>query len=114
MTILLTHSRKKYEVEVITTSILYNGQIMNVIHPAHQLGLWAVKYGPTISPLFHEDYTPVLGTYKRPSGHKGVFQVMLDIATHKVVKELKDREKGVAILQKIENVHTQPCNMRFW
>lgn len=114
MTIKIKVARKQYEVESFTSLVVFKGKTMTVTYPGQPLGLWTVKYGSGLTPLFHEDLTPILGTYKRPSGHKGVFQVMMDIITHKVITELKDREKGLILLQDIEAIHTQPGETRFW
>lgn len=114
MTITFVYSRKKIEAEAISSIISFNGKKIKAIYPAQPLGLWVVKYGSSMTPLFHEDLTPIMGTYKKPSGRKGLYQVMFDIVTRKVVNELEDREKGMAILQSIEDVRKRPGDTSFW
>lgn len=60
------YNRKKFTDNFIQTAITVNGKKVKVLYPEHPLTAWAVFHGKGLSPVFHEDMTPVMASFKRP------------------------------------------------
>ena len=101
MTIKFTLFRKNYDLEAKTATVSFGGQTIKAIYPAKADPSWAFKLGMGHVPLFNDDCSAVLGTYKRACGRKEIFQVLIDVESRSVVTDFWSEKKGMCRLQEI-------------
>lgn len=101
MTIKFSLFRKNYEMEAKTTTLVFSGQTINVIYPATPDPSWSLKLGSGHSPLFYDDHSAVLGSYRRTCGRKEIFQLLIDVDSESIVTDIWDMKKGMCRLQEI-------------
>lgn len=101
MTIKFTLFRKNYEMEAKTATVTFNGKTFKVAFPAIPDPSWSLKLGSGHAPLFYDDLSAVLGSYRRTCGRKEIFQVLIDVESESIVTDIWDMKKGMYRLQEI-------------
>ena len=92
MLITFTYKKVIYTLEAINTSIIINGQLVEVCYPINFKSEWIIRFGKHHSPLFYvDDHTPVLALYKTSAGRSSYFQAFVDTEDGLVLKDISVR-----------------------
>jgi len=82
------YGRKHYFDDTQSTIIEFNGKRVSAVYPANPMAEWASLFGSNYSPLFYEDQTPILGSYRKGLGRSmAISQLLYDIKNNRLVTE---------------------------
>lgn len=103
---------KTYTMKVVPTTITYEGTTVKAYYPETPAAGWSLLFGSGYSPLFYEDQSPVLGTFKASRG-TGIYQLLYDVNNKRLVTEFVLQKKGMQRLIGIINTRMAPGMTKF-